>query len=105
MGTYYFLINETKKEQVHLDNHIKEGPMRYSDAVHFAMANYMMDNRGDELRLYSDNTERVYEDDLKEVNLLEYPFDEDIQQAVVKRLNDIYGKAKYRIENGKIQVI
>ena len=103
MAPYYFLINETKKEQIHLDSHIKDSPMRHNKAVHLAIMNYIMDNSGDELRLYSDQSERVYEDDLKEVDLLKYPFSDDIQQEIVRILNSIYGKTKYKIENGEIK--
>lgn len=89
MGTYYFLVNETKKEQVHLDNNVKEYPMRHNEAIHFAIINYMMDNQGDELRLYSDATDNVYRDDLREVDLIKYAFDKEIKQEMLKKLKEV----------------
>ena len=56
MGVYYYLLNDTKREKVHLNYHIKYGPITKNAGVHFALCNYMMQNIGDNLRMCSDMT-------------------------------------------------
>lgn len=69
MGVYYFLINETKKERVEYDGHIKNGPMRRNEKVALAMMNYMMDNQNDHLTITSDIDCECYDEKYSEVDL------------------------------------
>jgi hypothetical protein len=70
MGTYYRLVNDTKKKEYHLGGYVKAGPITLNKAVHMAFVNLMFDNRGDSFRILDDcawGEENVYE----EVDLLE----------------------------------
>ena len=86
MGVYYFLLNDTKKEKIHYDNHIKYAPMCFNSKVHYALVNYMMQNQGDSFRVMSDSVldtpeyEEI-EDEYKEVDLKKYDFDVDIMDG------------------------
>ena len=73
MGTYYHLVNDTRGHRVHLDNHIKAGPLRLNPAVHAALVAYMMDNLGDVLRMVPDTTDDK-SDHYEDVDLLQYHF-------------------------------
>ena len=84
MSTYYYLVNDTKKQTLHLDCHVKSKPIISNGAVHCAMANYMFDNQGDTMRMIGDNDDTVHE--YEDVNLLEYPFSIEIMQKIVKML-------------------
>ena len=98
MGTYYYLVNDTKKQTVHLDYHIKHGPLTLNRAVHYAFANYLMHNQGDCCRLMGDYTDIP---DYKEIDLLNYAFkNKSIIENIVKMLNDIYEYKKYIVRNG-----
>ena len=99
MGTYYHLLNDTKHESVHLDQHIKRGPLTQNAAVHFALCNYMMANLGDTLRLCGDTTDEG--DDYTDVDLLAYKFDDpEVIVKVVDLLNAVYGREKYAVVAG-----
>ena len=99
MGTYYHLLNDTKRESVHLDNHIKHGPITSNPAVHFALCNYMMGNLGDALRLSSDTFDDG--EDYTDVDLLAYKFNEpSILPQIVELLNSVYGREKYVVVGG-----
>ena len=74
MGIYYFLLNDTKREKVHLSYYVKIGPMTENEAVHFALCNYMMDNIGDTMRLCMDTMDQG--EDYAEVDLLSYEFED-----------------------------
>lgn len=54
MGTYYYLLNDSKKERVHYDNCIKYGALTANPQVQSAIVNYMMCNLGDLIRLMPD---------------------------------------------------
>jgi len=99
MGTYYHLLNDTKRESVHLDYHIKRGPLTQNAAVHFALCNYMMMNLGDSLRLCPDTTDEG--DDYAEVNLLSYKFDDpEVTIKIVELLSAVYGSERYSVVDG-----
>jgi hypothetical protein len=67
MSTYYYLLNDTKKERVHFDNCIKHGALTTNTQVQSALINYMMDNQEDSMRLMPDYG---YDGiDYKEINL------------------------------------
>jgi len=98
MGTYYYLVNDSKKLIVHLDYHIKHGPLTLNSAVHYAFVNYLMHNQGDCCRLMGDYTDIP---DYQEIDLLNYAFkNKSIMENIVKMLNEIYGYKKYIIKNG-----
>lgn len=90
MGTYYHLINETKKESVHFDHHIKEGPMRFNATVHFALINYMMDNQGDKMFIEPDmGGESVsYGDEYTDIDLWLYPLGSKAVNSDVDRTRE-----------------
>jgi len=99
MGTYYYLVNDSKKLIVHLDYHIKYGPLTLNRAVHYAFVNYLMRNQGASFRILSDSKDlpQTYE----ELDLLKYKFDdESIMENIVKMLNDIYEYKKYIVRDG-----
>jgi hypothetical protein len=97
MGIYYHLINDTKLQRAHLDNHFKIGPMKQNLAVHFALCSYMMQNLGDTLRVDTDDAAEDYED----VNLLTYKFDDPgVIAKVVELLNACYGQCRYAVVDG-----
>ena len=99
MGTYYYLMNDTKKEYMHLCGHVKRGPLTMNEAVHFAMMNYMMENQGNSMRLISDSTDD--QDLYTEVDLLSYPYtDKTVAETILDKLNTIYGCQKYKIIDG-----
>jgi hypothetical protein len=99
MGVYYHLLNDTKRESVHLAYHIKRGPLTHNAAVHFALCNYMMANLGDTLRLCGDTTDEG--EDYAEVDLLAYKFDEpEVIVKIVELLNAVYGREKYAVVDG-----
>lgn len=99
MSTYYFLMNDTKRERIHLDYHVKHGPMTRNAAVHFAMCNYMFENLGDTLRLCGDDTDEG--DNYIEVDLLTYKFkDAAVIVKIVALLNAIYESETYAVIDG-----
>ena len=99
MGTYYFLLNDTKRESVHLDNHIKRGPLTLNKAVHFALVNYLMCNQGDTVRLCSDTGSNG--SGYSNTDLLSYKFnDAYVLPTIVSLLNEIYGAQKYVVVGG-----
>ncbi|NWF65794.1 MAG: hypothetical protein HXY38_16100 [Chloroflexi bacterium] len=101
MGTYYSLVNDTKKESVHLDYHVKAGPIRFNKAVHFAFVNYMFENLGDSFRLIPDTGSYDECDDYKEIDLLGYKFvDGETMKEIVADLNLIYANGSYGIKDG-----
>lgn len=79
MGVYYYLLNDTKRERVHLDHYVKRGPLTHNRAVHYALCNYMLMNVGDVLRLCDDTTGAG--DEYTEVDLLTYKFDDPATTA------------------------
>ena len=85
MSTYYFLVNETKEEIVEYRALIKEGPIRYNEAVHMALVNYMLENSGDTLRFIGDN-QAYYETacDYKEIDLKDYVFEESLVNKIIE---------------------
>jgi len=98
MGTYYYLVNDSKKLIVHLDYHIKHGPLTLNSAVHYAFVNYLMHNQGDCCRLMGDYTDIP---DYQEIDLLNYAFkNKSIMENIVKMLNDIYEYKKYIVRDG-----
>ena len=99
MGTYYFLLNDTKRQRVHLANHIKRGPITSNNAVQFAFINYMMCNQGDAMRLCGDGG---YDGiNYSDTDLLTYKWDDDtVLPEIVEMLNNIYGTQRYSIDGG-----
>ena len=98
MGTYYYLVNDSKKLIVHLDYHVKYGPITSNRAVHYAFANYLMHNQGASFRILSDSRDLPH---YEELDLLKYKFDdESIMENIVRILNEIYEYKKYIIKNG-----
>ena len=98
MGTYYYLVNDSKKLIVHLDYHVKHGPLTLNSAVHYAFVNYLMHNQGDCCRLMGDYTDIP---DYQEIDLLNYAFkNKSIMENIVKMLNDIYEYKKYIVRDG-----
>lgn len=87
MGAYYFLVNDTEKEKLHLDFYIKSEPIRFNRAVHCAFVNYMFECQGDSFRIVSgDDCE-----DYKEINLLKYKFrDKKVREYIISELNLAY---------------
>lgn len=99
MGTYYYLANYSKKEIVHLDNHVKAGAIQNNKAVHTALINYIFENRNDTFKLISDSSDECYE--FREVNLLNYKFKQsETMKEIVADLNLIYANSRYRVKNG-----
>jgi hypothetical protein len=99
MGVYYHLLNDTKRESVHLGCHIKRGPLTQNEAVHFALCNYMMVNLGDALRLCGDTTDEG--EDYADVDLLTYKFGgPEVIVKIVELLNAVYGREKYAVVDG-----
>ena len=99
MSTYYRLLNDTKRESVHLDNHIKRSPLTQNEAVHFALLNYMMTNLGDTLRLCGDDTDE--NEGYTDVDLLTYKFDDPtVIVKIIQLLNTIYGREEYLVVDG-----
>ena len=98
MGIYYYLLNDTKRHQVHLDHHIKHGPMTMNEAVHYALINYMMENQSDSMRILSD----MYDlPDYTKVDLLKYNFtNPEILENIIKTLNKIHNRERYKIIDG-----
>ena len=100
MGVYYHLLNDTKRERVHLDNHIKRGPLTENEAVHFALCNYMMANLGDTMRMCGDTG--YHGMDYVEVDLLSYKFgDPEVILRIVELLNAVYEFEKYSVVDGR----
>jgi hypothetical protein len=75
MGVYYYLLNETKKECVDYDSHVKEGPMRFNSAVHAALANYMFEHPYDHLTIVSDASDVPFHE-YKDIDLKHYEFED-----------------------------
>jgi len=82
MGTYYHLYNDTKKEEVHWNHHIKEGPICLNSTVHCALVNYMFVNQGDRLRFMGDYGAEP--ENYKEVNLNDYHFESELAADAMK---------------------
>lgn len=98
MGIYYYLLNDSKSKLLHLDNHVKHGPVTINDAVHCAFVNYMFEHQGDSFRLLSD-MHWLEEMGYEEINLLKYKFaDPCVTEKIVSILNDIYGDDRYYIK-------
>jgi transposase-like protein len=70
MGVYYYLINETKKEQLHFDHCVKESAIKFNEAVHIALINYMFENKGDSFTFMNDLS--INYGDFTEVDLSNY---------------------------------
>jgi hypothetical protein len=88
MGIYYHLLNDTKRERVHLDHNMKRGPMTQNPAIHFALCNYMMENLGDVLRMCDDMSDNGK--DYIDINLLSYKFDKlEVTTGIVKLLEAV----------------
>ena len=101
MGTYYHLLNDTKRERVHLDAHVKVGPISLNSAVHMALCNYMLSNKGDTLRFCGDDA-WCGDDDYTDVDLLEYEFlFPDVSERIASILSDIYKGQEVYTFNGK----
>lgn len=100
MGVYYYLLNDTKKKRVHLDSHVKHGPITRNPAVHLALVNYMFQNMGDQLRMVSDASPDDYMD-YEDLDLLSYDFDcSETLSMIVNALNSVYGENRYAIVDG-----
>lgn len=98
MGVYYYLLNDTKREKVHVGAYVKRGPLAYNSAVHFALCNYMLMNLGDTLRMCGDPEEEI--ESYAEVNLLSYKFDDpEVAPKILELLNTIYGGSRYDPDN------
>ncbi len=101
MGIYYSFVNDTKKESIHLDYHIKAGPIKHNKAVHYAFVNYMFEHLGDSFRLISDTGYYDECDDCKEIDLLSYKFnDSETMKEIIADLNLIYTNGSYGIKDG-----
>ena len=99
MGVSYSLLNDTKRESVHLDNHFKRWQLTQNAAVQYALCNYMMANLGDTLRLCPDTTEDG--DDYTEIDLLTYKFeDPNVIVKIVGLLNEAHGRERYAVVDG-----
>ena len=100
MGTYYYLVNDTKKQTVHLDYHTKHGPITSNPAVQYAFINYLMCNEGDSCRLVDDNLTEI-PNGYQEIDLLNYAFeDKSVMKNIVNMLNKVYEGEQYIIKNG-----
>jgi hypothetical protein len=55
MSAYYYLLNDTKKLRIHVDNHVKRGPIMLNPIVQYMLVNYMFMNLGDSFRVVSDD--------------------------------------------------
>jgi|688.fasta_scaffold07589_21 hypothetical protein len=101
MGIYYSLLNDTKRESVHLDHHVKREPLTKNAAVQFALCNYMMANTGDMLRLCHDMGDYLEGDGYADVDLLSYKFhDPSVIDEIVDLLNTIYEENRYEVVDG-----
>lgn len=99
MSEYYYLLNDTKRESVHLAGRVKRGQLENNEAVHFALCNYMLTNLGDSMRLCSDYGDEGL--DYSSVDLLTYKFeDPKITVMIVARLNVMHGFERYAVVNG-----
>jgi hypothetical protein len=95
MGVYYYLANDTKKERVHYDDHVKCGPIRFNEALHMAFVNYMFENIEDSMRLVSDLRDmgEVYE--YREIDLSTYNYDDkEIGQLIKAKQQKIMEEHK-----------
>jgi hypothetical protein len=94
MGTYYFLLNDTKKEYIHLDSHIKMGPIMLNNAVHRGLVNYIFEHQFDVFRMIPDSHDYEYES-YQKIDLLHYKFkNSDIMKIIIAELNLIYATRK-----------
>lgn len=101
MGVYYFLLNDAKRERVHLDWHVKRGPMTLNPAVPYALHAYMLANVGDSMRLFADSAGNDG-GDYTDVDLLSYAFDDPcVAPRIVRLLNECAGHETYLAPNGK----
>lgn len=69
MGTYYFLINETKKKKIHFNNLIKANSITDNSEIHKAFVNYMFNNQNDEFSIESDSDMLDHFIDYEDVDL------------------------------------
>ena len=103
MGPYYYLLNDTKKHIVHLDNCIKQEPMTGNAAVHYAMMNYMMLNPGDSMCISSDIEEatKYY----SEIDLLYYKgFDAETKHIIDKLQANAAWKGSGKKQNTNVEL-
>lgn len=90
MGTYYALVNDTKKKSYHLDHHIKIDPIRKNEAVHKAFVNVMVNNLFDSFRIVADYDEDI-SDTYEEIDLLHSnDLSNETHQEIVDYLNKMY---------------
>lgn len=91
MGTYYYLLDDTKKQRLHFDSWVKSCPIKQNEIVQMAMINYMFEHQGDNFRLVNDS-ESKYDEmyDYEEIDLNKYSFaDEDINEIINKLKKDL----------------
>lgn len=103
MGIYYQVYNNTKRETVHLDKHIKRGPMLNNEAVHYAIMVYLFENQGDNIQLLPDSGGAISfdQEDYLDVDLLKYPYKtEGAISEIVAKLNSAYGEERYQVIGG-----
>ena len=54
MGIYYYLVNDTKKQYLHVDYYAECGVLAADYAVCYALASYLIHHQGDLCRLLED---------------------------------------------------
>jgi len=85
MSTYYFLVNRTKKQKLHLDYNFKEKAIRENVAVQYAFSNYMLENPNDDMAVLPDYD---WLDTYEQIDLLEYDYKDPRTLEKIKHLLD-----------------
>lgn len=90
MGVYHYLLNDTKKQMIDYDSHVKSGPIQYNEAVHMALVNYMFENQFDTLRFVNDcgDADEMYE--YEDIDLRKHKFqNEEITKLIEEKIKKI----------------
>jgi len=83
MGNYYYLLNDTKKQCIDFDAHIKASSIKYNEIVHMAFVNYMLEHGGDSFRIVSDCGNTQERSEYEEIDLKTYEFeDKEVTTAI-----------------------
>lgn len=72
MSTYYYLLNDTKKLRLRVDDCVKRGPIMHNSFVQHVLVNYMFENLGDSFRFVSDDCDEYL--NYKELNISDRKF-------------------------------
>jgi hypothetical protein len=93
MGTYYYLLNDTKKQCIDYDSCVKSEPIQYNEAVHMAIVNYMFENQYDQLRFVNDYEEADEIYYYEAVDLRKHKYrNEEITKLIEEKMQKIENK-------------